>query len=413
MTGSWQISIDEFRYSPASEPVLADLSFTITAGAIHHIYGPSGCGKSTLLAILSGHLPAPDSAAVLKGNLGGFPCHQTMRTTQDPSMQIAAATVIDELLLSPEYREATAEAALAKALASSDQFSIDHLLEKDTAHLSFGQLRLLGLTGVWQYTPDLLLLDEPFIGLDTRRFKQVHDAIDLIARNGCTVILTHTRALASEVAIELQPISRQPVPEPPQFTASAAVQPLSGAELRFPCWTGRSALNFHVEPGKLLLVTGPNGAGKTQLLQRLNGIAAFSSGTISRPARIAYVPQNPDQEIFAPGIIEETMVGAINPVAESHAFCGYFGLDSHLTRSPLLLSYGQKKRVSLIGAFMRRPECLLLDEPLSGLDLPNQQRLLKVLHAFLQRGGIAVAATHEPETFAHFKPATLDLNPEI
>jgi energy-coupling factor transport system ATP-binding protein len=407
----WNVEIREFRYSPAEEPILHDLRFTIVPGKIHHVCGPSGCGKSTLLGLLSGQLPVPDSGMVFSGDLRTLNAAEIRRSAQDPLMQIAAATVIDELLLGPEYREATVEQALEKARKSALAFRQQHLLERDTSRLSFGQARLLGLATLWQYPADLVLLDEPFVGLDTLAFEHVQDAVKRLADSGCAVLLTHTRGGENDLFIELNPL-RQAL-EPLCFDVAMPVAdvPLQVERLRYSGWEGREEISFRVEPGQALIVTGPNGAGKTRLLQHLAGMIPAESGEVLGPLARAYVAQNPDREMFAATVADEIMVGAQCSAAVGGPWLEFFGLAAQTRCSPLLLSYGQKKRVSLIGALMRQPTCLLLDEPLAGLDSLNQQRVVHILEKFLKRGGIVLAATHEPELFARLQPRRLQLQP--
>ncbi|MFZ2955839.1 MAG: ATP-binding cassette domain-containing protein [Candidatus Ozemobacteraceae bacterium] len=408
---SWDIQINHFRYSPDDEPILENVHFSITPGKVHHICGPSGCGKSTLLAILCGHLPEPESHAVIDACLDQFPSAGALRSAQDPFLQVAAATVIDELLLGPEYREHTPEKALTKALQTAREFRLTSLLEKDTSLLSFGQARLLGLATIWQYPSPLLLLDEPFVGLDSKTHAHFYEAITAIAASGCAVVLTHTRTLDDEVTIELKPCQGKAVTDCPDYSTELAQDALLMEQIHWQGWEGKTQPSLAVRPGELLLITGPNGSGKTQLLHHLAGMKSFISGKAEFSGSSTYMSQNPDQEIFAPDLMEEIMVGAKNSLAEALALVEYFELTPHQARSPLLLSYGQKKRVSFIGALMRRPSCLLLDEPLAGLDCRNRNRLLRLLRFFLDRGGIVLIATHEPEQFLEFSPSRLHLDP--
>lgn len=407
-----EVIIREFRYSQDSESVLSDINFSIKPGALHHIYGPSGCGKSTLLSILSGDLPDSEGVAVFNGDVNGLSELSRMRSTQDPQMQLAAATVIDELLLAPEYRESDAHAAIEKACESARMFCLQHILRQDTARLSFGQARILGLAGAWQYMPDLLLLDEPFVGLDCKYHQLVADAIERIRQAGGAVVLTHTSMLEGEEVIELQP---QPVGEPgplPEFVVNAPRAPLVVENLLWHTWRGARGLSFALEPGQMMILTGPNGSGKSQLLQRIAGIQGYDSGHISAPEDTIYVPQSPDQEIFAPSLIEETMIGSSASLQQAQELINFFDLQSCIDRSPILLSFGQKKRVSFIGGLLRGAGCLLIDEPMSGLDLLNQKRLTACLRRYLDNGGMVIAATHEMEGFAQFNPARLHLDPE-
>lgn len=408
---TWSIRIEEFRYHPQEPPVLRDLAFTIEPGRIHHVCGPSGCGKSTLLGLLGGQLPSAGGSHVWRGDLGGFPTTAACRSAQDPLLQIAGATVIDDLLLGPEYREDTPERAVDKAVASARRFGLLELIDRDTSRLSFGQARLLGLAGLWQYPAPVLLLDEPFVGLDARRQRQMQEAIVGIAAEGTAVVLTHTQRLPEELTIDLRPVTEEDCGEPPAFSVRAARGDLVATGLIWAGWAGGGAVGFRLGPGELLLLTGPNGAGKTQLLHHLAGVKEFSTGRVEWPGPVTLVPQNPEQEIFAPDVQTELLVGADAAPEVARSLAEWFGLAGCWSRSPLLLSYGQQKRVSLLGGLLRRPAVLLLDEPLAGLDAGNRGRLLTLLRAFLAGGGLALVATHEPELFTGFAVGRLHLEP--
>ncbi len=405
-----RIKIEKFCYSADSEVVLRDLDFSIEAGQIYHIMGPSGCGKSTLLAILSRDLPAAGDFSVFHGDVSGLDQFSGVRTTQDPQMQLAAATVIDELLLAPEYHEPDALTAINRALESAREFKLTHLLEKDTHHLSFGQARILGLALAWQYRPKILFLDEPFSGLDKTYQNLLSQVIQKINSEGCTVILTHTSSIFGGRIISLNPLSSSEISSAPEFPVVSATGPIMGESLDWPTRNGEGKINFRVEPGEMLLITGPNGFGKTQLLQRLARISDFSSGRFEFAGKCAYSPQSPDQEIFSGTLLDEILVGSNEDAGTAEKLADFFQLKPFLLQSPILLSFGQKKRVSLIGAFLRKTECLLLDEPTAGLDPANRHRLMLCLSYFIKHGGIVICATHDPDQFNEFKPKLLQLD---
>ncbi|GAB4272641.1 MAG: energy-coupling factor ABC transporter ATP-binding protein [Candidatus Rifleibacteriota bacterium] len=408
------IIIDKFSYSGDQQPVIKDLQFTIEPAKVNHVYGISGSGKSTLLSILKGDLPSESGEEVLIGNTELLNSFNRVRSIQDPQLQLAAATVIDELLLGPEYHEKSVEDALDKAFASAKSFDLIEQLTKDTSSLSFGQARILSLAAIWQYSPELLLLDEPFVGLDNRHFLMVRDAINQIVKTGTTIVLTDTRKISGENAIRIISQFQQIDGEFPEISIEQNKNRLVAEKLNWPSWEGKEPVSFALEPGELMLLTGANGAGKTQLMQRLAGIGSFSQGSVKQDIadhRFSFVPQSPDLEIFASNPIEEALTGSSASAEEAISILKFFGLGEFLEKSPLLLSFGQKKRVSICSAFMRKPSCLLLDEPLSGLDSLNRQKILTCLEFFLNNGGIAIVATHEPEFFEKLKRAHLHLKP--
>lgn len=155
------------RHTSGGAPVLERVTFSVAPGEIVLLAGVNGAGKSSLLLAVAGLLPVSGGL-----NVGGVDAtadpdgvRRTSRLVlQDADLQILGATVEEDLLLCLG-RSPTAE-DLERARAAADRF---HLLEKWEApvhELSWGQKRRLCLAGAWLAAPRLLLLDEPFAGLD-------------------------------------------------------------------------------------------------------------------------------------------------------------------------------------------------------------------------------------------------------
>ena len=181
--------------------------------------------------------------------------------------------------------------------------------------------------------------------------------------------------------------------------------------------TALSGLNLRVARGRKLAVLGPNGAGKSTLLLHLNGTLRPKAGQVlvdgitagySRAAltewrrRVGLVLQEPDDQLFAATVAEDVSFGPLNlglsaaeasdRVAESLDALGIAALAERATH---MLSFGQKKRVAIAGAMAMRPEVLLLDEPVAGLDHQGAKRLLAALAVLAKAGTTLVFTTHD------------------
>jgi cobalt/nickel transport system ATP-binding protein len=176
-------------------------------------------------------------------------------------------------------------------------------------------------------------------------------------------------------------------------------------------------LDLSVGRGRRLAVLGPNGAGKSTLLLHLNGTLRPEAGEVrvggaapgwSRAAlagwrrRVGLVMQDPDDQLFAATVAEDVSFGPLNlglseaeaaaRVAEALDALGIADLAARATHQ---LSFGQKKRVAIAGAVAMRPEVLLLDEPLAGLDHRGAALLLAVLGRLAAAGTTLVLTTHD------------------
>jgi ABC-type Mn2+/Zn2+ transport system ATPase subunit len=150
-------------------------------------------------------------------------------------------------------------------------------------------------------------------------------------------------------------------------------------------FNGTAALrevSFTLPAGQRVAIVGPNGAGKTTLLRVIAGAMSPTSGSVeiygARPGGhvcIAYVPQR-------------SQVDWRQALAR-------VGMDDLQKRQIGELSGGQQQRVFLAQALAQEAELVLLDEPLTGLDLPSQEAIFRLLDELRQQGIPVLVATHD------------------
>lgn len=169
--------------------------------------------------------------------------------------------------------------------------------------------------------------------------------------------------------------------------------------------------------GSRTVLLGANGAGKTTLFMQLNGIMRPEAGKVyydnvqldysrkglhSLRSRVGLVFQNPDSQLFSATVREDVSFGPLNMGLEN-------GVVRNLVEEALQavgmvdcsdkpvhnLSYGEKKRVCIAGVLAMRPEVLILDEPMAGLDIAMQADLIKILNRLHADGMTVIIATHD------------------
>ncbi len=165
---------------------------------------------------------------------------------------------------------------------------------------------------------------------------------------------------------------------------------------------------------RVLALFGPSGSGKTSIVEALAGLRPAARGRlvidgrvlldsdagVSVPARhrsFGYVPQ--DVLLFPHlDVTQNIEYGArARPGPDTGVIAGWLGIDHLLTRSAASLSGGERQRVAIARALWRRPEALLLDEPLSAVDLPRRGQIIKaLLRARDELGLPMVYVTHTP-----------------
>jgi len=159
--------------------------------------------------------------------------------------------------------------------------------------------------------------------------------------------------------------------------------------------------------GTSVALMGPNGSGKTTLLRVLAGLQKPTGGRVVRSSGgAALVGQHQHQHAWMPLTAREVIrmgtyrrrglfgrVTAADKAAIASA-ADRLGVTDLLDSSFGELSGGQRQRVLVAGALVNDSDMLLLDEPITGLDLPSQQRILEVINRERRAGRVVVLSTH-------------------
>lgn len=154
-------------------------------------------------------------------------------------------------------------------------------------------------------------------------------------------------------------------------------------------------LGFTLEPGDAAIVSGPNGVGKSSLLRLAAGLLAPVSGKIRRTGRFALADEALalDRQLSLAKALQ--FWGDIDGGSVSDALAAV-ALD-HLGQVPVrILSTGQRKRAVLARVIASGADVWLLDEPGNGLDMASLKTLATVISDHRFRGGIVLAASHQP-----------------
>ncbi len=182
-------------------------------------------------------------------------------------------------------------------------------------------------------------------------------------------------------------------------------------------------------PGELLALSGPSGAGKTTLLRLLAGLDRPAGGFIRAAGQTWYdavhrqwlPPQQrqlgfvfQDYALFPTMTVRENLAFAAAGQPRATRLIADLLASLELTeladRRPAVLSGGQQQRVALARALARRPRLLLLDEPLSALDLPTRQRLQQVLAEVHRQFELTtILISHDPAEIARLADRVLEL----
>ena len=183
-------------------------------------------------------------------------------------------------------------------------------------------------------------------------------------------------------------------------------------------------LSLSCAAGEVTALVGPNGAGKSTLLRALHGEHPLAAGRLSlggvayRPAtrrawqrRIGYMPQE-SRAAAGLSVLETVLLGSVESLAfrlpdaalrRAATLLARFGLIELAGRPLSRISGGQRQLVFFAQALLREPAMLLLDEPVSALDLRHQRELLRALRSLtVERGLVSLVVLHDLNLAARY-----------
>jgi len=167
------------------------------------------------------------------------------------------------------------------------------------------------------------------------------------------------------------------------------------------------SLNLTIHQGEVVAILGANGSGKSTLIRALVRINHPNSGTVISPdpRQIGFVPQRANSgggisatalEVVASGLLGKGRIRLPRGWrSQALAALNQVGLADRAGTAVVHLSGGQQQRVYIARALVRKPQVLVLDEPLAGVDAASQQQLAETLANLVRTGITIVVVLHE------------------
>ena len=188
-----------------------DVSFDVEEGTLTGLIGPNGAGKSTTFNLITGMLDPTEGTVRFNGeDITGFQPHEIANRGLARTFQIAREleemTVLENMMLAPKgqvgeslwrsvmpmarrsVREQETE-QLERVWEVLDFFEIDHLADEYAGNLSGGQRKLLEMARALLTDPDVMLLDEPFAGVNPTLEKRLLEHIHELREQGYTFLI--------------------------------------------------------------------------------------------------------------------------------------------------------------------------------------------------------------------------------
>ena len=179
-----------------------DLSFTVEKGQIYGFLGPNGAGKSTTMNIMTGYIAATSGQVLING-------HDILEEPEEAKKCIGYLpeipplypdmTVKEYLKFVARLKKIPAKEQNGQIAAASEMVKIGHVEDRLIKNLSKGYKQRVGLAQAILGMPEILILDEPTVGLDPKQIIEIRELIRELAKN-------HTIILSSHILSEIQEV---------------------------------------------------------------------------------------------------------------------------------------------------------------------------------------------------------------
>ena len=425
---------------------LDDVSLSVGHGELFGIVGADGAGKTTLLQSVCAILD-PSAGSV---TVAGFDSVREASRINASLGYVAQAyslygdlTVAENLEFFAAIRAVPADAFGPRREQLLRFSGLASFLDRQAKALSGGMQKKLAVCCSLIHEPEILVLDEPTLGVDPISRRELWAMLREFHARGKTILVATSymdeAATCDRVAIlsEGRLLARNPPPafgadleeavkallsgKPPVRPAAAASPRLppagdairvTGLTRRFGAFTAVDDVSFNVLRGEIFGLLGPNGSGKSTTIKMLCGILPPTAGRVTvagidvaaHPGavkgRIGYMSQrfslyldltvDENIEFFGSvyGLVPEEM-------AERRAWVTQLsGLQGHESSLVKTLSGALRQRLALGCAILHRPAVLFLDEPTSGVDPASRDAFWRLIDDISRSGTAVLVTTH-------------------
>jgi molybdate transport system ATP-binding protein len=468
--GDLFIQLTQVTFTPFQKPPLQNINWDIKSGEIWTITGNSGAGKTTLAECLAGKHPV--KAGYVKyfflppsANSWEIKKHVAFLSfqPQEPGLNYARFYYQQRYNSSDTEGIKTVQEYLEEN-SPGEQFQPDDweriikvlqlqdLLSLEVIKLSNGQTRKMLIAQALLRHPKLLILDNPFIGLDKQTRREFTQMLRSLALHGTQIILVTSPTQIPEMVthvLELQNFkvnglftrseflqaksesSESPeIPNPATeeiFNANAPVPDFAIAvkftdtSIQYDGNIILNKINWTVNTGEKWALLGPNGSGKTTLLSLINGDnpQAFANKIIlfDRPKgkgesiwdikkRIGFV--SPEMHLYfrhnltcatvaATGFHDKLFLQRrLTPAEEEqiHKLFSYYDFEHLQNKSFLQVSASEQRVVLIIRSLVKNPEMLIWDEPYQGLNDALINKIQALLSAYATPDKTIIFVSH-------------------
>lgn len=440
---------------------LNNINWTIKPDQHWMITGANGSGKSALAALMAG------AGEILSGTLEGTPAKVGIVSFEAQAELIAKeltkddADIMDVIAIGTTVREVLAEDCSNQLLSDEliEKFGLMPLLDRAFRKLSTGETRKMMLVKALISSPDLLILDEPFDGLDVNTLPVLQDYLKTLVNTVPMIMvlnrldecpdyitdvayieageLRHQVSRSDEKAYsELHQLLHLKTTDlnVPAVNKESALPPLDPAQplvrlqntaIKYDDTVIFKDLDWTIERNQHWQLSGPNGSGKTCLLSLITGdhpqcyvndifVFGFQRGSgesiwqikqyigyVSTALQWDYRVSVNVRNVIISGFYDS--IGLYTKpteteVATADQWLALLGMNNRADQPFNKLSYGDQRLLLIARAMVKHPPLLILDEPCLGLDEINRQLVLALIEKICAGTETSVLyVNHHPE----------------
>jgi energy-coupling factor transport system ATP-binding protein len=439
-----------YTYGTAEKPALKNINLEVKKGELLLVTGHSAAGKTTLALAIAGILhhelggKIEGSLSFKNRDIKSFDgmkelSRHTGMVFDDAESQLIFTTVEEEILSGLENCGHSENEIHRKLNGVLELCEINHLKHRAPHTLSGGQKQKVALAATLALDTEVLILDEATAELDTKAVRKVFSVLKRLKEAGKTIIIVdHNIEDFLEIGdrvVLLEKGEIKALKSPSDFAALPADSAIpSGSEKgysrpqkegqpvisvkkltqRYGDFTALDNLDLEIYSGELVAILGENGSGKTTLVKHFNGLLRPYTGNVAvKGLDASRVPvnelvkhtglvfQNPDNMLFEDTVEAEIAFGLTNigitgsqadeAIARSLELVNLKGKEKVFPRH---LSRGERQRLAVACVIAMRPELIVLDEPTTGLDAEESDRMMKLMKRLQQEGHTIVMVTH-------------------
>ena len=465
MTHCSPIRLDNLTVNFDDRFQLTDINWQIDPQQHWVVTGTNGAGKSALAAILAGVID--NGAECLSGTVEGLPARVGLVSFEaqaeliDAELKKDDADIMDVISEGTPVREILYEDCQDAQLAEQliEKFGLESLLDRSFRKLSTGESRKVMLIRALVSKPDLLVLDEPFDGLDTKtlemlqqhlatlidtvpmvmvlnRFDEFPDFITDIAYVEKGRLQHQVRRDDAKAYAELYQLlhlktTDLTIPAADSENAIPSLDPeqplvrLNNITIKYDEKKVISDLNWTINANQHWQLSGPNGSGKTGLLSLITGdhpqcyvndifVFGFKRGSgesiwqikqfigyVSTALQWEYRVGTSIRNVIISGFYDS--IGLYSKSTDKQKsiadqWLALLGMSNRADQPFNKLSYGDQRLLLIARAMVKHPPLLILDEPCLGLDDMNRQLVLALIEKICGGSETSVIyVNHHPE----------------